>query len=829
MDLKKLTLAAIMLAALALGAWFVSPSLFELPGATGNLPAESGQDDENQAPLAKELTDTSEDRTLKKSDPKNGGAGKRVELTILGVVRSRKGTPLHLARVEVGKSFVTTEADGSFTLSLSYRHNKAPKRFRILASASGYSAKETRRPGDKLDNIEITLDRAATVVGQVVDPKNHGIADAQVWALKGRGASVTTDTEGFFRIDLDAKMPRHYLQARAKGFIDSGLSLKTEEIDAENPTILVLKRGAGVYGIVFGLAGPSRDPVEGAALQLTGGKAKTNLEITSDSHGAFAFTGAAPGQQTLTVQHELFAPVRLQVVVPAVGESLEVRIELPPGDYVSGSVQNTNGDAIGKATITILTGKAVVARVTTDKTGRFKTNALPIGADLALIYRAPGYKAPAPSTVRAGQRDLLLIMNRSVAIAGTVIQENGTPVQEFQARILPAKSIGSQKGGGKRKGRGDGSKKIAINKAAYAKANAVGKFGRWGSRKFYNENGHFEISGGGLNEDAAVDLEIKAEGFATRIVEGLVARLDPQPTDHRITLGVGVSLRCIVLTTTGQPVEGAKVQIIPPNNSQRDPKALGNQGGDSDTTDKQGLAQFDHVAGGELKLRINSSVSQLFLHTLQIPEGSTEWQETIRLYEQGSLQGIVHDDRGQPNSGVWVKLSVVEVPGLSQNSWHTKTAPDGSFKFRDLPLGVYRVASLLKDAADDDKKSFEHLGRYVTITGQDPIKVTLTADGVASLSGTGAAESGILGRGLIHLRPLGDEEVDWGQRRASRYGRGRDGSFSMKNIALGRYEIITWWHNQTTGRWLRGAKEISVTKSGEMDLGVIEAKTVPGK
>ena len=124
-------------------------------------------------------------------------------------------------------------------------------------------------------------------------------------------------------------------------------------------------------------------------------------------------------------------------------------------------------------------------------------------------------------------------------------------------------------------------------------------------------------------------------------------------------------------------------------------------------------------------------------------------------------------------------------------------------------------------------KPLENISRYVNIVGQEPRTVRLALDGVASIVGTSSTESGSLASGIIRLQPIGDVAEDWEKRRLERYGNGRNGTFKIESVALGRYRLTTWWRG--SNGWLNGSREIEVTKSGETKVGNIEVQQAPGK
>ncbi|MHC4815486.1 MAG: sigma-70 family RNA polymerase sigma factor [Planctomycetota bacterium] len=791
---------------LTVTAWpLLSDPGVEEQGLAEPSPASIKQDQPTASPMQGQPGVT-EDRELiaagKASTP-GKGKGKFLLVTVSGVVRTDKGAPLAGAVVSTGiKKGIKTKTAKAIAAQL---YGGRPKNEVVLrAAAKGYcsvSHSVLISSGPSPVQLDFTLRPGFLVTGRVTTTDGEGIAGAWVRMFPTDARPVRTDDQGVFRADdLDARTPRHYLEASAKGYLPSGRSINTVGKAAEQGLVLVLKRGSVVRGVVYG---PHRQPVAGAKLSMSAGK-MAGISVVSDERGAFELDGVRPGKQTLTVQHKDYAAAIRRIEVPPPGNDLELVIDLLPGEILTGVVRDPHGAPIAGAWIDIgFRKRATVGKAITDDQGLFEARSLPAG-DLRLRCGAKGYLTER-QTVKAGRRDVLVMLQRSARIAGRVVDlQTNQPVTKFTVRFMApteeAPGATARQPGRRGKGGGKGGKGWAGGGRSFADPE-----GKWASD--------------GVPEGFVTGLEIRAEGYAPMIVPRVVARVDARHDDLWTRLDAGTNLQGLVVAdASSKPMPGATVKIVRAHNP-LDPGSYKDSSRRMVRCDAEGRFELANVGSGDLHLAVEHEDWGLVLHALNIPPGTPRMDVAVRVGSQGTLVGVVKEVDGRPIPAARVNLSVVQVPGLRGKTWRARADEHGRFTFSQLPDGVYRLAHTKGDKERKGAKGgkMSSLARYVRIAGSKRHNVLLTAAGGATLLGKVLVEGDLPSYLYVTLTPQYPEETPWEERQPPQQTGATVDAFTFEGLRPGRYRIDVY---SKGGPPLHGRAEVDVSGTGEQRIEV---------
>lgn len=191
-----------------------------------------------------------------------------------------------------------------------------------------------------------------------------------------------------------------------------------------------------------------------------------------DPEGRFRFGGLLPGRYAVGVEvralRGLNAPLAPIIVDVAAGEQIgdlelvaDVR-QLPaltsglPGGSgaIRGRVSAHSGEPLAGATVFLSSRAGGSWRATTDALGRFVIEDLPAGTFSVTAFRTgyllwsarDGGNPGRPFVVLgAGERadDVELSLARTAAISGSVVDEEGEPLQNVRVRVMPASQVGN--------------------------------------------------------------------------------------------------------------------------------------------------------------------------------------------------------------------------------------------------------------------------------------------------------------------------------------------------------------------------------------------------
>jgi RNA polymerase sigma factor (sigma-70 family) len=295
------------------------------------------------------------------------------------------------------------------------------------------------------------LDRGVTIGGVVVDEAGQPVADATISVDNpgidmslaenidfGPDATTLTDAAGhwscnmipesFEQVSMTVTHPKH---------AESHATVRPSAADATN-IVITMKAGFAVAGIV---QDPNGNPVAGAKVREVRMNSWGEHSERTDDTGAFEFQSMRPGELTLAVQANGFAPaVQTLTVTDAVSG---LRFPLGPGQLLRGHVTDEDGKPITNAYVEITRRgfDKVQWSTNTDSQGRFEWDSAPT-EPLPFSFLAGGFNRAYAVMLQADGSDheIKLMCHQpekdTIQITGTVVDaETGQPLDAFNVMV----------------------------------------------------------------------------------------------------------------------------------------------------------------------------------------------------------------------------------------------------------------------------------------------------------------------------------------------------------------------------------------------------------
>ncbi len=600
---------------------------------------------------------------------------------------------------------VRSAADGTFELRLP-RGQAA----RLDAAAAGHLALRDQsiraakaRPAGG-GTAELLLRPAAALAGEVVDAAGRPVAGALLWTPLTWGSAASARSGRYGRFRLAGLLPGgvYPLTVTHPSFPRTTASLRTAAAGrAAAPARIVLGAGRAVVGRVVDGAGR---PLPGAELilrrPLVSDEAWRELpadveaprRAAADAAGRFRLPGLT-GRYDLTVRRRGSAPLELPVEVgPGVGEIGDVGdirdlgdvdlgdLTLEPGRTLEGRVVDTRGEPLAGAEVAwTLFGPGGSylredpdAHGTTGGDGLFRIADLAAGRHLDLTVHHPAHAPRKLLQLAMPEPDaepLEIVLAPARVLAGRVVDGRGAGVpgaQLYRSR-MNLSVFGGRSGGHDRLGATD----------------AEGRFRLAGLAPGY------------------LDLQVVAEGYRTRDVEGLQVAADRDLEGVEVVLLRGATLEGRVTTGDGEPAAGLVVQVqgesrlfgrrrpgTPPRPyrpSQR-----------SAHTDAEGRYRVDGLEPDRYTVQAKAEGRGEAQARLEIGElgevGETHLDLVLKEGRGVTVAGRVVDEDGGPVPGAEVRLAAGDRRNGSMQLGGA-SLPDGSFRLTGVAAGTYRLTA----------------------------------------------------------------------------------------------------------------------------------------
>jgi outer membrane lipoprotein SlyB len=552
-----------------------------------------------------------------------------------------------------------TGADGRFQLTLSTTEEVA-----LEAAAPGYLRAEGQFvPRTSTTPSVLRLEPAARLSGLVVDAAGRPVPQTYVLvSTQGSKQMTLSRPDGRFVVSGLRFQTGYEIRASRPGFIHTELKARTPAPGQTAPPVrIVLGSGAIAFGHVVDEAG---SPVPGAKVTLTTA-GRSWFPTTTDAEGRFEFRALETGKATLRVRSAGFSPLRRPVEIPPGAPKADFgEIELPLASLVEGEVTDTSGTPIAGAAVIsdlsafddlqwILDESAPRPGIATGADGRFRLTELPLGTAVRLRIEHEGFlPLDVPGVKPPLQGPLHLEMKTARGLSGRVVGPAGEPVA------------------------GASLSRVEESRNGYNASTSANELG------ITDPAGAFQLSGLAPGPN---DLRVTAQGYATRTVRGVNVPQDRDLEGFEIVLGRGAILQVRVLSVEGGPVAGAWVNVRPTGGVSGPEAVASFLNLPRMRTDEQGVCQGELPNPGEY--RITAAVDRRTASAVvQAGPGTTPAE--IRFQDGVQASGRVTDPQGQGLSDVSLLLTNQQDHSLRQS---TSSAEDGSFAFRQVPDGTYRL------------------------------------------------------------------------------------------------------------------------------------------
>ena len=656
---------------------------------------------------------------------------------------------------------VDTEADGSFTFE-----GLIPRDYRLEATAGdGYAGPARLRLTAKAEPITLRMRRGGTVDVAVMEAAGgKPIAGAEVELRSTLTWRAKSDAKGIAQLRGVGSVWAP-LAVRAIGFAPAGMMLSTSGDPAAPERVsLALARGAAIAGRVVDEAGK---PVDGARVVATSASEPFPVidprrdGVLTSADGAFTIPTIAAGTWRLTATHGDHGPATSPpLTIDGSHPRTGVELVLVAGGVVRGVVRDGAGQPVGSADVRVVVRGHLDWRTRrqalTSSDGTFAITGLPRRAMDVVAAHDGGASAIAAADLAAKrEHDVVLVLDITGAIEGTVVDRAGAPIGDAQVIAEPVWSGGvadreawSVRGvqetvtdqGGKFRFAGlpdasyrvraarPGAPESALSLAAPvvarpggsalrivvpAEGRIVGKValadGKVPPRfsialastypmPFSSADGKFALPA----TAGSHVLVVSGPGFVEKTVRD-VASVEGKDTDlGTITVAPGRSVSGRVLDANGVPVAKAKVvagALLTGGGSELYIKDESLGAKDTETDDD---GRFTLDGFGPPAVTIVAGKESARSPSIRIPPGPDSATLELVLQPTTGVDGKVTRD-GKPAGDVVVIANPI---GATASNFFVITGPDGTFALDALAPGTYVIHSMMGGGGNRPKDMY---------------------------------------------------------------------------------------------------------------------------
>jgi hypothetical protein len=424
-----------------------------------------------------------------------------------------------------------------------------------------------------------------------------------------------------------------------------------------------VKTGLVVEGIA--VDGRTRHPIEGVLVSPLvfappGFRSDRNRAVRSDAHGKFRIGGISP-DFGINAWH----PDYVDFVA---GKVADGKIELDPGEVITGTVRDPSGKALTGVNVADGGDKTVQTR----SDGSFVLRGASrrgVNQTYNLDFAKEGYLNSKFSCKPPVQGAISIVLNPQPRVSGHVLDASGRPISQFTIHAGPGKEPGTW---------------CCSSKAV---SDRTGSF----SLPIRTDYG----------EDGRVWIGVKAPGYAPW---EWAIDIQRQSSEIVANLKVGVCVRGSIKAHDGCRVITAKLLPRPLEKDTLTGDASQRQelGRMEMPVDARGVFRFDHVALGAYVLAVAGPTISPIGREIQVREADVD-VGALAVSGTGSLVGVVydHDQRGRPwafadcnvtfSDGLDAALRFGDRQFKHLAPIEFKTDEQGRFRLDNVPVGNVAV------------------------------------------------------------------------------------------------------------------------------------------
>ena len=422
---------------------------------------------------------------------------------------------------------------------------------------------------------------------------------------------------------------------------------------------------------------------------------RSSLALETEPDGSFVADTLEKGTYTLSVQGEFFVPHRVREIDLDEKERADLDIVVDPGLQLKGEVvSSTDGKPVAGANA-VLRWRDDRRVIPIGPKGEFTIGGLVAGKIGELQVDAQGFSMLHVDDIELKPQPAIQEVKVQLVptgmISGVVVDGSGTPIPRARIRVYDAveelEKIEGEAEGDRRR-REDDRRRQERNRGRRmvdTRSNAEGKFT--------------------LKEVNPGHLRLRAEHSAYKDLRSEAFDLEPgeHADDFTLELVTGGRLLVMVKDSGGVPLPGVRVvtRFNPPEAEEeegderrgRGPGGRG-RGGERDrydlrTTNREGLAIFGGIDGGNYRVSVNQGGYQPFIAFTDVIENK-DTPFNITLLPENVITGIVTDLVGNPIEGARIRVGKEREDGEREGS-EARSAADGSFQVGNLGVGAYTV------------------------------------------------------------------------------------------------------------------------------------------